>query len=117
MRVGIIGTGHVGLVTGACLAKLGHSVVCVDSDTEVIRRLRNGEPSFVEPGLPELVAEVVSPHRLQGADSLEEAVQQSEIIFRCVSTPPKADGAVDLAILSEWDEFRSLDTARIKETA
>ncbi len=115
MRVGIIGTGHVGLVTGACLAKLGHSVACVDSDTEVIRRLRNGEPSFLEPGLSELVAEMVSLHRLQGADSIEEAVQQSEIVFICVSTPPKADGAVDLSYIEAVARTiaRSLDGYRV----
>jgi UDPglucose 6-dehydrogenase len=99
MRVAIIGSGHVGLVTAACLAKLGHDVLCVDSDPEVIELLKHGKVRFHEPGLSDLVSSMVAEGRLLTAETIEEAVPLSEVVFICVSTPPKANGAADLSYI------------------
>ena len=99
MRVAIIGSGHVGLVTAACLAKLGHDVLCVDSNPEVIELLKHGKVRFHEPGLADLVSRMVAEGRLLTAETIEEAVPLSEVVFICVSTPPKANGAADLSYI------------------
>jgi len=95
-KVSIIGAGHVGLVTGACLAELGNKVICVDNNEEKIASLKRGEMPIYEPGLEELVKRNVRAGRLSFTTSIKEGVDNSEIIFIAVHTPPKPDGEADL---------------------
>ncbi len=108
MRIGIVGTGHVGLVTGACFAGLGHEVLCVDNDPEIIGGLQRGVVQMHEPGLPELVAKGMRSGKLRFGSSIEELVQNAQIIFLCVGTPSKEDGAADLSYV----EAACLEIAR-----
>jgi len=96
MHIGVIGTGYVGLVTGACLADRGHSVTCIDIDEEKIARLQNGEIPIFEPGLEPVVQNNVQHGRLRFTTSLEEAVKDAEVLFFAVGTPPKLNGSADL---------------------
>jgi UDPglucose 6-dehydrogenase len=93
----ILGTGYVGLVTGACLADLGNSVICVDRDMRKIEKLKKGEIPFYEPGLIEMVQRNAMAGRLFFSASLPEALQKSKVIFIAVGTPPAADGSADLS--------------------
>jgi len=95
--VAIIGTGYVGLVSGACLADFGNTVTCVDIDKKKIERLKNGEIPIYEPGLENVVVRNTQAQRLQFTDSLPEAVMHSEVIFIAVGTPPSEDGSADLS--------------------
>ena len=95
--IAMIGTGYVGLVTGACLADFGNFVTCVDIDTNKIERLRNGEIPIYEPGLADVVNRNTAVNRLQFTTSLEEAMSNSEVIFIAVGTPPSEDGSADLS--------------------
>ena len=92
----IIGSGHVGLVTGACLAEMGHTVVCMDDDTHKIDGLRRKAMPFYEPGLEDLVHRNADAARLSFTTSTEEAVKNAEIVFICVGTPQKPGGEADL---------------------
>jgi UDPglucose 6-dehydrogenase len=96
MKIAIIGSGYVGLVTGACFAEVGHEVICIDNDKLKIASLRSGKIPIYEPGLDQLVHRNVSAHRLSFSDSIEEGVDNSEVIFIAVPTPPQVDGSVDL---------------------
>ncbi|MDR2601953.1 MAG: UDP-glucose/GDP-mannose dehydrogenase family protein [Spirochaetaceae bacterium] len=93
----IIGTGYVGLVSGACLANFGNSVVCVDVDEEKIERLKKCDVPIYEPGLSDLVSTGERSGRLRFSTSLEEAVKKSEVVFIAVGTPESDDGAADLS--------------------
>jgi len=97
-NVCIIGSGHVGLVTGACLAELGNKVICVDNNALEIEGLKEGKIPFYEPGLEELVHRNVNNGRLSFTTGIEEGVKASEIIFISVGTPPKPDGTVDMTL-------------------
>jgi UDPglucose 6-dehydrogenase len=97
MKIGIIGTGYVGLVTGACFAEFGVSVVCVDKDVDKIDRLKRGEVPFFEPGLKELVERNFKEGRLSFSTSLADALKHSLVVFIAVGTPPRGDGSADLA--------------------
>ena len=88
----VIGTGYVGLVTGACFAELGHRVTCVDIDAAKIASLRKGMLPIYEPGLPELLAKNIKAGRLSFTGSIREGVEQSEAVFIAVNTPPLDDG-------------------------
>lgn len=101
MKIGIIGSGYVGLVTGACFASLGHLVTCVDNDAEKIRSLETGHMPFYEPGLHEMVADNVAAKRLTFTTEIASVVNQCEILFVCVHTPPKPDGGADLTFIRE----------------
>jgi UDPglucose 6-dehydrogenase len=101
MRVSIFGTGHVGLVTAVCLADLGHTVVAVDKDADVVGRLAQGEPTLYEPGLGDLLRENLRAERLRFTTSAEDGVRSSEIIFLCVGTPTYPDGRADLSQVDE----------------
>ena len=97
MNVAIVGTGYVGLVTGACLADFGHTVVCVDRAAARVDQLRSGHVPFFEPGLAELVARNAAARRLQFSADLGEAVRDSAVIFIAVGTPEGVNGAADLS--------------------
>ncbi|HVL33844.1 MAG TPA: UDP-glucose/GDP-mannose dehydrogenase family protein [Actinomycetota bacterium] len=97
MRIAIIGTGYVGLVTGACFADIGHEVACVDIDASKIERLRKGEIPFYEPGLDEVVARGLESGRLTVTTDLADAMQGAQFAFICVQTPPREDGSADLS--------------------
>ena len=97
MEISVVGAGHVGLVTGACFADLGHQVVMVDNDAKRIANLKRGIMPYYEPGLEELVARGVKERRLSFTTSLKEGVDQSTIIFIAVGTPQKATGEAELA--------------------
>ncbi|MGV3618901.1 MAG: UDP-glucose dehydrogenase family protein [Fimbriimonas sp.] len=97
MRVAVIGTGYVGLVTGVVLAELGNDVVCVDKDSRKVAMLREGIPPIYEPGLEEILKRTLSSGHLSITHSIAEAVAESEIVFIAVGTPPSDDGTPDLA--------------------
>jgi UDPglucose 6-dehydrogenase len=97
MQVSVVGAGHVGLVTGACFADLGHHVVIVDNDAKRIANLKKGVMPYYEPGLEELVHRGVHEGRLSFTTSLKEGVRKTTIIFIAVGTPQKATGEADLA--------------------
>jgi UDPglucose 6-dehydrogenase len=95
----VVGTGYVGLVSGACLADFGNKVICVDSDTVKIDKLKAGELPFFEPGLPEMVARNVSDGRLTFTTDLPSAVKASKVVFITVGTPPRPDGSADTSAI------------------
>jgi UDPglucose 6-dehydrogenase len=101
MKLTLIGTGYVGLVTGACFAEVGHQVVCVDNDTAKVKLLQSGGIPIFEPGLAELVQKNVEAGRLHFTDSTAEGVERSDIIFIAVPTPPLPDGSVDLSFIEK----------------
>lgn len=96
MRLSLVGTGYVGLVTGACLANLGHTVFCIDIDQEKIANLKRGKVPFYEPGLENLVQHNQQAKRLFFSTSLQEIISKVEIIIIAVGTPSLADGRADL---------------------
>ncbi len=98
-RICIIGTGYVGLVTGACFAEVGHKVICVDCDEAKVAMLKKGGIPIYEPGLEDLVRSNTAAGRLSFTASTEEGVEQSDIIFIAVPTPPQPDGSVDLTFI------------------
>jgi len=99
MKLAIIGTGYVGLVTGTCFAEVGHEVVCVDNDESKVRLLQTGGIPIFEPGLTELVRKNVAAGRLSFTSSTAEGVDRSEVIFIAVPTPPQPDGSVDMSFI------------------
>jgi UDPglucose 6-dehydrogenase len=99
MRVTVIGAGHVGLVTAACLAHVGHDVVVDDDDVSKLDLIREGRAWFYEPGLQELLGEVVRAGQLRVAGGKAEAVQHGSVIFICVGTPSRGDGSPNLAFV------------------
>ena len=99
MKLSIIGTGYVGLVTGACFAEVGHHVICVDSNAEKVKLLQAGGMPIYEPGLAELVQNNVTAGRLRFTASTEDGVENSDVIFIAVPTPPQSDGSVDLSFI------------------
>ncbi|WP_086661821.1 UDP-glucose dehydrogenase family protein [Lentzea kentuckyensis] len=108
-RIAVVGTGYVGLTTGACLASLGHSVVCADVDAGKIERLSRGEVDILEPRLAELVAEGIASGRLSFVLGASAAVADAEVVFLCVPTPMGVGGIADLqAVESVVDETRDL---------
>jgi UDPglucose 6-dehydrogenase len=101
MKISIIGSGYVGLTTGACFAEVGHEVICVDNDESKVQTLHAGDIPFYEPGLAELVRKNVAAGRLRFTTSTKEGVDQGEIIFIAVPTPPRSDGSVDLSYIEK----------------
>jgi UDPglucose 6-dehydrogenase len=101
MDISIIGSGYVGLVTGACFADVGHNVICVDNDRRKIEALRSGKVPIYEPGLEEVIHRNVSAHRLRFTESTEEGVKHSQVVFIAVPTPPLVDGSVDLTYIEK----------------
>ncbi|GFP34494.1 UDPglucose 6-dehydrogenase [Candidatus Hakubella thermalkaliphila] len=100
-RIGIIGTGYVGLVTGACLSDMGHTVYCMDIDEKVIKDLKSGQLPIYEPGLAELVAQGKERGNLFFTTYIEEVTDNCEIIYLAVGTPQSLDGGADLSQIYE----------------
>src|SRR4028119_1011480 len=96
MKVAVIGTGYVGLVTGVVLADLGNDVICVDKDAEKVEKLKAGIPPIYEPGVEELLRRGLKDGFLTISDSIGDAVRASDIVFIAVGTPPAEDGCPDL---------------------
>ena len=101
MKIAIVGTGYVGLVSGACFAEMGADVTCIDVDKCKIEKLRSGQIPIYEPGLEELVARNVADGRLHFSTELGECLDQVEIVFSAVGTPPDEDGSADLRYVLE----------------
>src|SRR5580698_3043080 len=99
MKLSIIGTGYVGLVTGTCFAEVGHQVICVDNDATKVKMLQAGGIPIYEPGLEELVKKNVAAGRLKFTADTAEGVQNSDVVFIAVPTPPQQDGSVDLSYI------------------
>jgi UDPglucose 6-dehydrogenase len=101
MNICVIGTGYVGLVTGACLAEFGMNLICVDKDSQKIDLLKQGRVSIYEPGLEEIVTKNMREGRLRFSTSIEEGVKSSLVIFIAVGTPSNDDGSADLRAVEE----------------
>ena len=99
MRIAVVGTGYVGLVSGTCFADSGNSVTCLDIDAAKVARLERGEVPIYEPGLEELVARNVAAGRLRFTTDAAAAIPTAEVVFLAVGTPPAADGSADLTAL------------------
>jgi UDPglucose 6-dehydrogenase len=115
MNISVIGTGHVGLITGACFAERGHKVLCVDSDEKKIRLLKSGKMPIYEPGLEALVLRNVKARRLSFGGSNADATTFGKVVFICVPTPPLASGGADLSYIEavSRDIARSLPEYRL----
>ena len=100
-RVAVIGTGYVGLTTGACLAHLGHQVICADIDPVKIELLQSGQIPIYEPGLEDLVQEGLATRRLSFVLGAAGAVPDAEFVFLCVPTPQMTDGTADLTYIQQ----------------
>ncbi len=99
MKLALIGTGYVGLVTGACFAEMGNEVICVDADAAKVKALEQGQIPIYEPGLEDYVKRNAAEHRLTFTTDLAAAVQQSLICFIAVGTPQDQDGSADLSMV------------------
>ena len=97
MKISVIGTGYVGLVTGTCLAETGNEVICVDIDKDKVDKMRNGAVPIYEPHLDVLFERNIKANRLQFTTSLDEGLEHGEIIFLALPTPEDEDGSADLS--------------------
>ena len=111
MKVAVVGTGYVGLVTGTCLAETGNSVICVDIDEEKVSKMKSGVVPIYEPGLETLFERNIEQGRLSFTTNLKEAVDQSTFIFLALPTPPGEDGSADLSyVLGVAEELGKIIT-------
>jgi UDPglucose 6-dehydrogenase len=101
MDISIIGSGYVGLVTGACFADVGHNVICIDNDEAKVKTLQAGRVPIYEPGLEEIINRNVSARRLRFSSSTREGVDNSQVVFIAVPTPPQPHGEVDLSFIEK----------------
>ena len=108
MNIAVVGTGYVGLVSGACFAEMGVNVTCVDVDRQKIERLLSGEIPIYEPGLDELVERNRRDGRLHFTTDLAECLSDVEIVFSAVGTPPDEDGSADLTEFAERGVHKNL---------
>lgn len=115
MKIAVIGTGYVGLVTGVCLAETGNRVICVDKDNEKLERFRKGDPVIYEKNLAELLNHNLQKSRIEFTNDLKYAVENSEIIFFCLPTPQGDDGAADLKHVLEVAEQCGEILSQIKD--
>src|SRR6201996_1737334 len=97
MKIAVVGTGYVGLVTGTCLAETGNHVICVDINEKKVEMMKNGKVPIYEPGLDIIFSRNISQGRLKFTTSLAEAIAEAKIIFLALPTPPGGDGAADLS--------------------
>ncbi len=111
MKIAVVGTGYVGLVSGTCFAETGNSVICVDIDVSKVKKLSSGEITIYEPGLEVIFERNVHAQRLHFTTNLKEAIDQSDIIFLALPTPPGEDGSADLKyILGVADDLSKIIT-------
>ena len=115
MKLGIVGTGYVGLVTGTCFAEMGNTVVCVDIDEQKLARLRQGLVPIHEPGLEKLVLSNYESGRLTFTSELSDALEDAEAIFIAVGTPPNEDGSACLLYTSPSP--RDVEESRMPSSA
>jgi len=108
MKITIIGTGYVGLVTGTCFSETGNDVVCVDNNNEKIACLNQGKVPIYEPGLDELIKRNVKEGRLRFTSDIKSAIENALFVFICVGTPPREDGSADLSYV--WTVARDIST-------
>ena len=101
MEVTIIGCGYVGLVTGVCLANIGHTVRGVEKDLRKLKALQDGHCPIFEPGLQELMNEAIANGQISFTDDVKKAAKDTDVVFLCVGTPPKPDGTVDMSYLEQ----------------
>lgn len=101
MKITVVGTGYVGLVTGTCFAETGNNVTCVDIDANKVLKLSSGQITIYEPGLEKLFLRNIKENRLTFTTNLEEAIEHAEIVFLALPTPPGADGSADLKYILE----------------
>lgn len=101
VKIAIVGTGYVGLTTGACFAEAGHDVVCVDNDLKKVALLENGKIPIYEPGLEPIVKKNVASKRLRFTGKIAEGVNHAEVVFIAVPTPPRPDGSVDMSFVEK----------------
>ena len=99
MKIAVVGTGYVGLVTGTCLAETGNDVICVDINENKVKKMQNGEVPIYEPGLDLLFHRNIEQNRLTFTTDLAHAVKDAQIIFMALPTPPGGDGAADLSYI------------------
>lgn len=99
MKITVVGTGYVGLVTGTCFAETGNHVTCVDIDVNKVRKLSSGQITIYEPGLEKLFERNLAEDRLHFTTSLEDGIRDAQVIFLALPTPPGADGAADLSFV------------------
>ena len=111
MKITVVGTGYVGLVTGTCLAETGNNVTCVDIDENKVHRLKNGQVPIYEPGLEKLFERHLKEERLSFTPSLSEGIKEAQIVFLALPTPPGEDGSADLRyVLGVAEEIGKLLT-------
>ena len=96
IKIAIVGSGYVGLVTGVCLAEIGHEIICVDNNKEKIKKLKKGISPIFEPGLEELLRKNMKKGKITFLDSVKKATPVCDVIFIAVNTPPRPDGSADL---------------------
>lgn len=109
MKIAVVGTGYVGLVTGTCFAETGNSVTCVDIDPDKVNKLNNGKITIYEPGLEQLFERNIKQNRLTFTTSLAEGIKEADVIFLALPTPPGEDGSADLKyILQVSDDLGPL---------
>src|SRR5690348_15493412 len=99
MKVTVVGTGYVGLVTGCCLAEAGHNVICVDNNAAKVTAMQRGDAPIYEPGLEQLMRRNIKRERLSFTTDLAEGVQDAEAIFLALPTPSQDDGSADLSVV------------------
>jgi UDPglucose 6-dehydrogenase len=109
MKIAVVGTGYVGLVTGTCFAETGNTVTCVDIDQEKVKKLQNGKITIYEPGLELLFERNIKQSRLYFTTNLAEGIKDAKVIFLALPTPPGEDGSADLKyILKVADDLGPL---------
>src|SRR5687768_5445420 len=109
MKIAVVGTGYVGLVTGTCFAETGNTVTCIDIDQEKVNKLKNGKITIYEPGLEQLFDRNVKQERLMFTTDLAEGIKEAQVIFLALPTPPGEDGSADLKyILKVSDDLGPL---------
>ncbi len=109
MKIAVVGTGYVGLVTGTCFAETGNTVTCIDIDREKINKLQNGKITIYEPGLEQLFERNIKQDRLMFTNNLAEGIKEADVIFLALPTPPGEDGSADLKyILKVADDLGPL---------
>jgi UDPglucose 6-dehydrogenase len=114
MKIAMIGTGYVGLTSGACFAHIGHNVICVDNDEQKIHSLLKGQIPFFEPKLTNIIKENIKNGRLQFSNQIGQAIKQSTVIFIAVGTPPKESGELDLSDIENVAREISLNINQYK---